>query len=248
MTDLSLLQSLALPAIYLLAGATKGLVGMGLPTVAVGLTSLFASPAEAAALVVVPSLVTNLWQMVDGRHLVPLLRRLWPLLAGIVAGTAVGALLTTEGLREWARPALGLVLLIYALHGVRTAGHRLPERWDSWAGAAAGVATGLITVATGVFIIPAVPYLQALGLSKEALVQALGLSFTVSTVALAGALAGLGPLDAHSLLLSALATLPALVGMLAGRRLRAAMDATRFRRCVFLGLGGLGLHLLAQAL
>jgi hypothetical protein len=48
-----------------------------------------------------------------------------------------------------------------------------------------GAITGLTTAATGVFVIPAVPYLQAIGFEKEELVQALGLSFTVSTMALA---------------------------------------------------------------
>jgi uncharacterized protein len=43
-----------------------------------------------------------------------------------------------------------------------------------------------------VFVIPAVPYLQAIGLQKDELVQALGLAFTVSTLALAGNLAAAG--------------------------------------------------------
>jgi hypothetical protein len=52
-----------------------------------------------------------------------------------------------------------------------------------------------MTAATGVFVIPAVPYLQALGFDREELMKALGLSFTVSTVALAWSLAGSGTLD-----------------------------------------------------
>ena len=49
-------------AIFLLAGLVKGVIGMGLPTVAMGLLALVLPPAEAAAIVVVPSLVTNVWQ------------------------------------------------------------------------------------------------------------------------------------------------------------------------------------------
>ena len=55
--------------------------------------------------------------------------------------------------------------------------------------------TGIITAATGVFVIPAVPYLQAIGLEKDQLVQALGLSFTVSTLALAANIARAGALN-----------------------------------------------------
>ena len=61
----------------------------------------------------------------------------------------------------------------------------MPKAWEPILGPIVGAITGLITAATGVFVIPAVPFLQGIGLEKEELVQALGLSFTVSTLALA---------------------------------------------------------------
>ena len=81
----------------------------------------------------------------------------------------------------------------------------VPARGERWLSLAVGVATGLITAATGVFVIPAVPYLQALGLDKDDLVQALGVSFTVSTVALAALLMHAGSLQVASAGASALA-------------------------------------------
>src|SRR4029077_4679201 len=58
-----------------------------------------------------------------------------------------------------------------------------------------GAATGFVTAATGVYMIPSPPHLQAIGLGKAALVQALGLSFTVSTLALAATLVQDGALQ-----------------------------------------------------
>src|SRR4029450_4958570 len=49
--------------VFLLAGFVKGVVGLGLPTITMGLLSLAMTPAQAAALLVVPSLVTNVWQL-----------------------------------------------------------------------------------------------------------------------------------------------------------------------------------------
>ena len=63
---------------FLLAGTVKGVIGLGLPTIAMGLLGLSMPPAQAAALLIVPSTLTNLWQLAAGGHLLALLRRLGP--------------------------------------------------------------------------------------------------------------------------------------------------------------------------
>ena len=80
-------------AVFLLAGFVKGAIGLGLPTVSIGLLGLLMSPAQAAAILVVPSLVTNVWQALAGGGVAALIRRLWPVLAGICVGTFIGAVL-----------------------------------------------------------------------------------------------------------------------------------------------------------
>jgi uncharacterized membrane protein YfcA len=106
--------------------------------------------------------------------------------------------------------------------------------------------TGLVTGATGVFVIPAVPYLQAIGLEKEELIQALGLSFTVSTVALAVGLLRLDAWHTGSAWMSLLALLPALVGMQVGQLLSQRIAILTFRKVFFAGLLLLGLYLALQ--
>src|SRR3546814_5359652 len=69
----------AVAAVFLLAGVVKGVVGLGLPTISMALLALFMPPAPAAALLVVPSLITNLWQARPIHTLAPLLRRIGPL-------------------------------------------------------------------------------------------------------------------------------------------------------------------------
>ena len=82
---------------FLIAGMVKGVVGLGLPTIAVGLLGLVMAPLQAAALLIIPSMVTNIWQLCDGRSPLPMLRRLWPLLLGILCGTLlVAALLQSQ--------------------------------------------------------------------------------------------------------------------------------------------------------
>lgn len=239
----------AIAAVFLLAGFVKGVIGLGLPTVAMGLLGLVVAPAQAAALLVVPSLATNLWQMFAGPGLGALTRRLWPMLLGVFAGTWGGMRLGLLTGPDTARAmgALGLALVLYAGSGLARLRLPAPGRAEAWLSPLVGAATGLVTAATGVFVVPAVPYLGALGLERDELIQALGLSFTASTAALALGLAGAGAFEAGVAGASVLALLPALAGMLAGGRLRGRVRPETFRVCFFAGLLALGGHLVARA-
>ncbi len=106
-----------------------------------------------------------------------------------------------------------------------------------------GAATGLVTAATGVFVIPAVPYLQALGLQRDDLVQALGLSFAVSTLGLVGLLLAVGALTPSVGTASLAALVPAMIGMVLGQWIRFRIEPAAFRTCLFAGLLVLGGHL-----
>ena len=229
---------------FLLAGAVKGVIGLGLPTIAMGLLGLALSPAQAAALLIVPSTLTNLWQLVAGGHLLALLRRLGPMLAMIFFGTLLGSARLGINSGPWAVHALGAALVIYALYGLAGPAMRVAPAREGWVGPVCGLVTGVVTAATGVFVMPAVPYLQSLGLSRDEMIQALGLSFTVSTLALALGLAGQDALGGQALGASLLMLAPALLGMLAGQWLRQRISAALFKRCFFIGLAALGGHLL----
>jgi len=230
-------------ATFLLAGLVKGVIGMGLPTVAVGLLAIVLAPVEAAAILVVPSLVTNVWQLLAGPRFGALARRLWPMMAGVVLGTVAGAGVLTGNIAGLAKIGLGIVLVVYALVGLAGLRLSVASRHEGWLGPLTGAVTGLITGATGVFVIPAVPYLQAIGLEKDDLIQALGLSFTVSTVALALGLLRLDAYAAHSLWASLLALVPAVIGMQAGQWLRGRIAGETFRKVFFAGLLLLGVTL-----
>lgn len=228
-------------AVFVLAGAVKGILGMGMPTVAIGLLGLAMPVAAAAALLTAPSLVTNLWQAAVGPGLAAAVRRLWTLQVGILAGATAMPLLFTAPPDAVVRRVLGICLLAYGALGLLGRPPRqLPARHEASVGLLAGIATGIVTGFTGVFVLPLVPYLQALGLRKDAMAQALGLSFTTSTVALAASLALQGHLDLRSSTGSLAMVLPAVAGMWLGQRVRGSMSEALFRRAFFAGLLLLG--------
>jgi uncharacterized protein len=227
---------------FILAGAVKGITGMGLPTVAMGLLGLLMPPAEAAAFLIIPSAVTNVWQFMTGSRRLALVRRVWPMLLTVCGTTWAAAGLIAGNPPRYGRMALGAALIAYAGVGLAKIQLSVPGRREKWLGPLIGATTGLVTGATGVFVIPAVPYVQALGLEKDELVQALGLSFTVSTFALAAGLASRGAFHVAAAGASTLCTLPALVGMLIGQAVRAKTNPATFRLVFFIGLLVLGLN------
>jgi uncharacterized membrane protein YfcA len=247
MTDL-LPHALLVTGTFILAGLVKGVSGFGLPTVAMGLLGLAMPPVEAAALLLVPSLVTNVWQLLAGPRFGALLRRLWGMMLGVVAGTLVGSGLIASAAGHAATAALGGALALYGVVGLLKPRLRVPAAAEPWAGPLVGAATGLVTGATGVFVVPAVPYLGSLGLERDDLVQALGLSFTISTLSLAAGLAWHGALPMGASGASFLALVPALAGMVLGGYLRVRVRPETFRLCFFAGLLALGGELLWRGL
>jgi uncharacterized membrane protein YfcA len=234
-------------AVFFLAGLAKGVIGLGLPTISMGLLAVVMPPVHAAAILTLPSLVTNVWQMLAGPALAGVARRLWPMLLAVCLGTWAGLGFMTGATAHFGTGMLGLALALYAAGGLVALRLPPPGRWEPVLSPVVGAVTGLITAATGVFVMPAVPYLQAISLEKLELVQALGLSFTVSTLALTVNLIIEGGLQL-SLATDTLTGLGlACAGMWLGQAIRQRLSPAAFRRSFYAGLLLLGLYLAARS-
>lgn len=216
-----------------------------------GLLGLFMPPVQAATLLIVPSLVTNVQQMLVGGALRTLLRRLWPMQLAVVIGTLWSPISVATLDTRIASAGLGAALIIYAVLGLGAIQFPVSASAQRWASPVVGLITGVITAATGVFVFPAAPYLQGMGLNKNELIQALGLSFSVSTAALACRLALDGSLVINAATSGWNLVVPlavALLGMALGQRLRGKLGEALFKRVFFAGLLLLGLHLAIKGL
>jgi uncharacterized membrane protein YfcA len=236
-------------ATFFVAGATKGISGMGLPTVSMGLLGLFLPPASAAALLVLPSLLTNVLQCL-GRHFLRIASMLWPMWLGIFAGVLLTPLPSLASGAATVRIGLGVVLIAYAAYGLmrRAIALRLRRRALLPTALVVGYVTGALTAATGVFIVPMVMFLQGLELAKEEMVQALGLSFTFCTIALGISLGWGASWHALTSIEGGLALGCAFAGMGLGVRLRDRISAPAFRTVLFAVFGCLGVGLIAREL
>lgn len=245
MPDLFSLILIALT--FLLAGTVKGVIGMGLPSVSLALLTASLGLPQAMALLIVPSFVTNVWQAVAGGHALRILKRIWPFLAMASVTVWLGAAALTRVNLDLLSALLGVLLVLYAVLGMSGARFSLSPRREVWAGPVLGAVNGVLTGMTGSFVMPGVIFLQAIGLPRDLLIQAMGMLFTVSTLALAISLQGIGLLTAELGGVSAVAVVPALIGMVLGQGLRRRLSEALFRRIFFVALLLLGLYIIADA-
>ncbi|MGY5393911.1 sulfite exporter TauE/SafE family protein [Acinetobacter sp. NigerLNRRAM0016] len=231
--------------VFLLAGLVKGMIGLGLPAVSMGLLTMMISSFQAASLLIVPSMVTNIWQLCAEGQVLRVLQRFWSLLLGIIIGS-IWSIFPRLGQSDFNSEALlGGMLLLYGLYGL--AAKQIPNlsRYAAVLSPLMGYLGGALTVATGVVVIPVVPYLQSLHLQRDDLVQSLGMAFTVSTACLAIFLQQ-NPVDHLPIdyAWSVMALVPALLGMWLGTRIRYRIAEQKFRKVFFLGLMILGGYML----
>lgn len=226
--------------VYLAAGMVKGVVGLGLPTISLALIAAVFGLKEAMVLLLAPSLVTNAWQAVSGGRLTEILRRIWSLLAMLCLGAwlASGVMLKSDA--SALAIGLGCILVIYSGVSLFTPQIAAPGRRETWMSPLVGLATGATTGFTGTFVVPGVLYLQALRLGRDGLVQAMGICFTTATLALGLSLGTRGYMPGELVVLSLAAVVPAMLGMVLGKRIRTLLPESRFRRIFFFTLALLG--------
>lgn len=238
---------LIIAATFLFAGFVKGMIGLGLPTVSLAILAATLGLKEAMVLMLLPSFLTNVWQGISGPAFTRIIRRLWSLLLAGFAGTwlAVGVLARADTVLLTG--LLGIMLCVYAGVSLATPQIPPPGRREGWLSPVIGGVTGVLTGLVGTFIVPAVPYFQALGWPRNVLVQAMGIWFTVATLSLAVGLGSHRLLPAELGGLSAVALVPAFAGMWLGQKVRGRMSEGRFRQVLLVSLLILGVYIAGRS-
>ena len=242
------IQLLVIAAAFITAGVAKGAIGMGLPPIALAILA-FALPLEdALAIMVVPSMATNIWQAIYGGGFWKLLRRFRTMALSSVAALMLVAMAFGQLGSQSAIAWMGVVLVIYAslaLTAWRPAVSRATERW---ANPVVGAASGAVAGITGVAAVPFLPYMQSLDIDRHELVQGLGVMFVFIMGALTAALAIQGAFGPSNLVAGFGAIVPTFVGVWLGQKARHAVSAETFRRIFLIGMFVVGLQMASRLL
>ncbi len=239
---------ITIAAIFLLAGAVKGVVGFGLPTVSLALLTLVFGLKSAMVLMIVPSFTTNCWQGAMGGAFFKLVRRFWLLLLLTCICIWLGAKLLHVIDTRLLSALLGILTFGYALYGLMTPNIPDVQVHESWLSPLAGAVNGIVMGMTGSSAIPAVPYFQSLHMPREEMIQVMGILFSLSALMLGIAMAGekLVSVELGTASLAGLA--PAFVGMWGGLWVRRLISEVLFRRLLFASLLLLGGYITVRAI
>ncbi|QGY39956.1 TSUP family transporter [Pseudodesulfovibrio cashew] len=233
-------------ATFLFAAFLKGTAGLGFATTCLGVMAGYLDMRLAIPLVIVPSLLSNALVMIDAGGFVRIFRRFWFLYAATLPGLAVGLWVLGGGDTTLPRAVLGISMVLYGLYGLWGGSFSLP--YTRFTASVAGTLTGLVNGLTGSQIMPMLPYLMSLNITKDELVQAINTSFTISSVIMLAGLGRMGLLSAETMTVSAAGVIPVAVGIWLGGKVRRKLPETVFRKIVLGLVAVLGAALVVKAL
>jgi hypothetical protein len=233
---------LAIAAVaFTIAGFVKGVVGFGFPVITLIILTLTIGLLDALAIIVFPTIVTNVWQGLSGPYLKDIARRMWLYcLTAMIFIWFTSAYLAVVNIK-WPTAMLGAVLVMFALSRLLQVSVKVPRKWERPLSVPLGAINGMLTGMTGSFMVPSVLFMQAMGFQRDMLVQAMGVFFAISTMVLAVSLGKNDLISMEHVRLSLLALVPSILGLYIGRWTRLKINEERFQQ-IFLGsvllLGG----------
>lgn len=234
--------------VFLMAGAVKGIVGIGLPTITISMMSQYLDPRLAISLTLIPILLSNLWQSLRAGRMIDTWRRYIPFAASL----AVVIYLTANFAQGLPSEALVLLLgsavIIFSIASLSLTIPPLPDRFERAGQLTAGAAAGLMGGVTAIWGPPMVIFLLARRVSKEEFVRVTGALLAAGSIPLMASYWQAGHVTRDVAVLSTLLVVPAVIGFAAGERVRARLDSGRFRTAVLIMFLLLGLNLIRRGI
>lgn len=231
-----------------LGGFVKGVTGMGLPLVSVPALAAFLGVPHTLAILTVPLILTNGWQVwryAAHRQGTGFLRRLLP--AGAV-GIALGTwALTALPFRALSLLLAALVVIYIGLHLARP-DLRLSKETGSRLSPLAGLVSGVLQASTGISAPTSITFLHALGRPPQSFVFAVSATFLMFSVAQLAALAVAGIMTWGRFLEGWVALVPVVLMMPVGARASRLLSRRAFDRIIIVLLAVLALKLLRDSL
>ncbi len=242
-------EMIAIMAVALtVGGVVKGVVGLGQPLVTMAILLNFMPPIPVLGLLVMPILVTNLWQTARSGNITEPLRRFWPMITAALVFLFIGAQLIVAMDTQVLFGLLGACVVVFT--GTSLARPNVPAlrpETEKWAGPLAGAMGGFMGGISTIWGPPMTMYFVMLKLEKDYFVRTVGLAWLSLAVPLAFAYWQNGIFSGDIIPLSTAGCVPGMIGIRIGEKIRERIDQETFRKVMLVALLIIGLNLIRRA-
>lgn len=233
---------------FLFGGIVKGLSGIGLPMVALPILSFGIDVPTAVAMTMAPILITNGWQALAGGRLLEVVRRFWPMQLVMAATLIVATSFLTRIDNNVLLIITGTILSLSVIALMSAGDWTIPRRLERPVGLGVGLLAGAIGGVSSLFGIPIIIYMSSLGLERAEFLTSISVVYFLAAIPYVGSLLTIGGIPPVVMLVSALAVVPAMIGMTAAARFAMRLGEARSRRMLNWLLILLGAGMIARGI
>lgn len=215
-----------------LGGFVKGLIGLGLPLIAIPLISTVVDPRIAVAILALPMIVSNFVQARTGGHVLEAAYSFRWLLIPMIIGSVIGTMIITAIPVEAAKATVGGIVVAFALLTLSGKQPVLPAGMDKVLRPSIGLFGGVIGGMTSFFGPPVIPYLMTLQLNKTKFVQIMGMTFMLGSIPLLLGMMAKGFAPPNVLMVSGAGVVAVFISMHLGGLLRNRVSQALFTKII----------------
>jgi len=246
--DASPMILIAAVAALLAGGVAKGILGVGLPMIALPLLYTSVPIREAVALMYGPVLVMNIWQTFQGGYFLAALKKFWPMMLAVILGTWLGAATLVGIDSKVLQIIVGSTVIVFSLVNLLQPKLTVPVRHALWISIVVGLIGGFFGGLT-LFIGPTViMFLVALRTPKEEFIGTIALVYLLGIIPTGITYVAEGVLRAEHIVPTLVACVPVFVGMLIGQWIRIRVNEVTFRKVLLIAMVVIGLNMVRQSL
>ena len=235
-SNLPLLTVVYILFTYFLGGITQGILGVGLITVVISLLSFVIDVKETIALVIIPTIITSFFQMINGNNLKDIIKdtRYFLVFSTLIIVPGVFLLKVLES--DLILIFIAILLFMNSSLSLSNRVVAIPNHQNSIIQVSAGSLNGFIIGLTSIYTMPFVFLLQSLKYNKEKTVQFMGLAFLLYSSMQFISFSYSKLISINTIFPSLIVTLPVIIGFFLGKKIRSFISEKLFKKLFYLML------------
>ena len=231
-----------------LGGFVKGAIGLGLPLVTVPALAAFLGVPHALAIMMVPLVVTNAWQLWQFRRHWRGTEFLIGLLPAGVVGIVIGTWALTNLPAQTLSLMLGMMIVIYIAISLARPDMQIPPKTANRMAPFIGIAAGALQGSTGIAAPISVTFIYALRLAREQFIFTAAAMFLLFTSTQSIALTYAGILTLERFIQGWLALIPIALAMPVGGYAAKKFSRKTFEKAILVLLAIIAVRLFQTGL